>query len=62
MNNLNKGTPYYGHPISNSPELMPLDCYFFCNLKRSVKYHILLTNKLNDVVDKDKKFSISTIN
>ena len=62
MNDLNKGTSYYGHPIRNSPELMPLDCSLFCDLKRSVQYHILLTNKLNDAVDKDKKFSISTIN
>ena len=61
MNDLNKGTPYYGHPIGNSPEIMPLDCSLFCDLKRSVQYHVLLTSKLNDAVDKDKKFSISTI-
>ena len=62
MNDLNYGTPYFGHPIGNSPELMPLDCSLFADLKRSVQYHVLLTSKLDEVVDKQRKFSISTIN
>ena len=41
---------------------MPLDCSLFADLKRSVQYHVLLKSKLDKVVDKEKKFSISTIN
>ena len=52
VNGLNKGTPYYGHPIGNLPELMPLDCSLFADLKRSVQYHVLLTSKLDEVVGK----------
>ena len=61
-NDLNKGAPYYGHPIDNSPELVTLDCSIFCNMNRNVQYHDLLRSKLNDAVDKDKKFRISKTN
>ena len=48
LNNLNAGTPYDGHPVGNSPELMPLDCSLFRDLKISVYYHVCMTKHLHE--------------
>ena len=29
VTNLNTKTPYFGHPVGNSPEMMPLDTSLF---------------------------------
>ena len=59
LNGLNQGTNYEGHPVGNSPELMPLDTNLFRDLNICVDDHILRTHHLPE---KDsRKFSISTI-
>ena len=57
LNELNKGTSFEGHPVGNSPELMPLHCSLFNDV--SVNYHINITRKLSE--NDDKKFSMSSI-
>ena len=59
LNGLNHGMPFSGHPIGNSPELMPLDCSLFADLNTCVQYHIMITQIFpeNDI----RKFNIYTM-
>lgn len=59
VNNLNKGTPFEGHPVGNSQELMPLDYNFFWDINVSVDYHCITTKDFNK--NYPKKFSLSSI-
>ena len=59
LNELNKGTSFAGHPVGNSPELMPLDCSLFNDVNQSVNYHINITRNLSE--EDDKKFSMSSM-
>ena len=44
---LNKGTVYFGRPVGNSPEFMPLDNLLNADITRSHDYHCRLSSKLN---------------
>jgi hypothetical protein len=56
---LNAERPRYaGHPIGNSPELMPLDCSLNKDLDDELWRHILYTRHLEE--DDERKFSLST--
>jgi hypothetical protein len=55
---LNKGTPYAGRPVGNSPEMMPLDCSLNQDVHVGVERHIRLTIRLPE--DDPMKFSMST--
>ena len=59
LNELNKGMPYAGHPVGNSPELMPLDCSLFADLKHDVFHHCIVTNHLPE--NDPHKFSLLTV-
>ena len=59
LNGLNKTTPYAGHPVGNSPELMPLDFSLFFDLNSSVDYPVTRKTHLGE--EDGGKFSISTV-
>ena len=58
QNGLNKGTPYEGRPVGNSPEFMPLDNSLNADIKRSHDRHCIITSKLH--VKDPRKFSMRT--
>ena len=55
---LNKGTPYEGRPVGNSPEFMPLDNSLNADIKRAHDLHCIITSKLH--IKDPRKFSMRT--
>lgn len=55
---INKGTRYYGRPVGNSPEMMPLDCTLNNDVDLEVQFHIAVTSSVCDA--DDRKFSLAT--
>ena len=49
---------YFGRPIGNSPENMPLDTSLNNNIHQKVEEHVLMTLDMN--INDDKKFDLST--
>ena len=43
MNGLQEGTPYYGRPVGNSPEFMPLDNSLNRDILHSLSFHCVLS-------------------
>ena len=43
LNVLQDGTPYAGHPVGNSPELMHLDNSLNCDILHSLRMHSVLS-------------------
>lgn len=59
VNGLNDDLKGYSlRPVGNSPEMMPLDCSLFADLKNAVTRHISVTANLRK--DEPRKFSITT--
>lgn len=56
---LNEGTHFVGHPIKNSPELMPLYCSLFQELNGCIQTHIFINWYLFE--DAEQAFSLSSI-
>ena len=55
---VNKGTPYEGKCVGNSPEFMPMDNSLNADLTRSNDFHCRVTSKLDR--DDPRKFSMET--
>ena len=55
---LNKGTVYFGRPVGNSPEFMPLDNSLNADITRLHDYHCRLSSKLNKL--DPRRFSMET--
>ena len=55
---INKNTAFFGRPVGNSPELMPMDATLNKDVDDGVRYHVALTYNLAH--DDPKKFSLST--
>ena len=55
---INKGTPFFGRPIGNSPEMMPMDSSLNKDVDDEVWYHVSLTTTLSE--ENPLKFSMST--
>lgn len=51
---------YYGRPVGNSPEFMPLDCSLNNDIHKSVNKHCAATCHIRDDDGDPRKFSIST--
>ena len=49
---------YFGRPVGNSPEFMPLDMSLNKDIKEALKYHMIMTKHLPD--EHVSKFSMST--
>ena len=65
MNGLQDRTTYYGRPVGNSPEFMPLDNSFNRDILQSLRFHCLLSRFMLDREGTDKeernmRFSFST--
>eukprot|EP00940_MAST-03C_sp_MAST-3C-sp2_P002550 g2550.t1 len=59
VNGLNDDIKGYGcRPVGNSPELMPLDCSLFADLKNAIIRHISVTANLRK--EDPRKFSLTT--
>ena len=58
QNYLNKGTIFWGRPIGNFPEFMPLDNYLNQDIIMSHRYHCAVTYHLH--VDNNQKVSLRT--
>ena len=58
--NLNGGTTYFGRPVGNSPEFMPLDNELNNDIQQSLSLHYAITLELDDY--DEKKFSMRTPN
>ena len=43
MNGLQDGTPYYGRPVGNSPEFMPLDNSLNRDILHCLRFHYVLS-------------------
>ena len=56
---LNENTRYHGRPVGNTPELMPLDCSLFNDLRLGLDYYVMYTSLMinGDV----KKFAFDTV-
>ena len=65
MNGLQDRTPYYGCPVGNIPDFMPLDNILNRDILNSLHFHCVLSHFLLDreVTDKEERnmrFSLST--
>ena len=65
MNGLQDGTPYYGLPVVNSPEFMPLYNSLNREILLSLRFHSVLSRFVlngegNDEEEKNMRFSFST--
>ena len=58
LEGLNAGTCFFGRPVGNSPELMPLDCSLLADLSHDLSRHVRMTKALDNI--DPKKFSRST--
>jgi hypothetical protein len=58
LEGLNAGTCFFGRPVGNSPELMPLDCSLLADLSHDLSRHVRMTKVLDNI--DPKKFSRST--
>ena len=54
MNGFQDGTHYYGRPVGNSPEFMPLDNSLNRDILHSLRFHCVLSRFFLDGEGTDK--------
>ena len=65
MNGLQDGTPYYGRPVGNSPEFMPLDNSLNRDILHCLRFHCIVSRFViygegTDEEERNTRFSLST--